>query len=159
MRHDRGIEAIAIFKFVKAALLVGIGIGAFSLLHHDVAGTVARWIAYFPIDPGNHFVHLLLQKLGVVDDRRLEEVGAGTFFYALLLLLEGTGLYLEKSWAEYLTVILTASFIPFEVYELAMRFRPFRIIALLVNVAIVWYLLVVIRRNRRRRAAASTASA
>ncbi len=46
----------------------------------------------------------------------------GTFLYAGLFLIEGTGLLLRKHWAEYFTIITTGLFIPLEVYELARHF-------------------------------------
>jgi hypothetical protein len=39
-----GIWLIAIFKILKSLLLFGVGIGALSLLHKDVAAQVAHWI-------------------------------------------------------------------------------------------------------------------
>ncbi len=47
-------------------------------------------------------------KLLSLDDRKLKAIGAGTFFYAALLLTEGIGLLLRRRWAEYFTVIVTA---------------------------------------------------
>src|SRR5262249_47735664 len=50
------------------------------------------------------------------------------------------GLLLKKRWAEWLTVLVTASFVPFEVYEIAQRGGAAKIAALVLNVAIVAYL-------------------
>ncbi len=55
---------------------------------------------------------------------------------------------MRKHWAEYLTLISTGLFIPLEVYELAHRFTPIRLVVLLLNFATVWYLAVRIRRRR-----------
>lgn len=153
--HDRGLLAIAILKFVKAGLLILLGIGALALLHKDVAATVTEWVRHIRVDPDNQYVRSFLGKLGLVDDKRLKQVGTGTFFYAALLLIEGTGLLLEKSWAEYLTIIITSSFIPLEVYEVFHHFSLLRTGTLLLNVFIVAYLVYVVRRNRARRHAAA----
>ena len=61
--------------------------------------------------------------------------------YAVLEGLEAIGLWLMKRWAEYLTFVATTALFPLEVYELTKRVSPFKIVALLVNVAIVVYLL------------------
>ena len=148
-RHrDWGLLAIAIFKLVKGVLLLIVGIGALSLIHKDVAETVARWVDLIRVDPNNQHVHGLLTKLGVVNARRLEEISAGTFFYSALLLTEGTGLLLRKRWAEYFTIIVTASFIPMELYELVKRITFTRTCLLVVNLVIVWYLVNNLRRHR-----------
>jgi uncharacterized membrane protein (DUF2068 family) len=79
---------------------------------------------------------------------RFHVIGAGMLFYAALLLTEGIGLMYRKRWAEYLTIVATASFIPLELYELARRVSAPRLAVLLVNVAIVIYLFVRVRRER-----------
>jgi uncharacterized membrane protein (DUF2068 family) len=64
-----------------------------------------------------------------------------------LLLTEGTGLLLRQRWAEYFTVVVTGSFIPLELYELARHVTVPRLIVTGINVAIVWYLIVTLRRG------------
>ena len=46
-----------------------------------------------------------------------------------------------KRWAEYLTFIVTAPLLPFEVYELTHKVSPLKVIALIINIAVVVYLL------------------
>ena len=54
----------------------------------------------------------------------------------------------EKRWAEWLTVIITASLIPIEIYEIWRQPTAARIVVLLINLAIVGYLLYRIRAQR-----------
>ena len=73
------------------------------------------------------------------------------FIYASLDLIEGIGLYFEQVWAEYLTLAITASFLPWEVFEIFRRVTPVRVGLLAVNAAVLVYLLkLVIERGRRR---------
>jgi uncharacterized membrane protein (DUF2068 family) len=59
--------------------------------------------------------------------------------YAVVETVEAIGLWKEKRWAEYLTVLATAGFLPLEVHELSKRVTVVRIVALVLNVAlIVW---------------------
>ena len=88
-------------------------------------------------------------KLGIVSKRELGLIVGTTFFYSALLLTEGVGLWLQKIWAEYLTTIITASFIPFEVYELIKRATVPRIVILAVNILIVVYLVVRLRQGAK----------
>ena len=62
--------------------------------------------------------------------------------YALLEGAEAVGLWFMKRWAEYLTFVATTALLPIEVYELTKRISPFKIVALVVNLAIVIYLLL-----------------
>lgn len=124
--------------------------GALKLLHKDVGEVAQHWINVLRVDPDNRFIHAALAKLLVVDDRQLKEIGAGTFFYAALLLTEGIGLLLRKRWAEYFTIITTASLLPLEIYELIERVSIGKILVLAVNAAIVCYLVWNVRRDRQQ---------
>jgi uncharacterized membrane protein (DUF2068 family) len=143
----RGLLLIAIFKLIKGALLIAVGIGALKLLHRDVAEVVGEWVDALRIDPGNRYIHRLLERLWSLDEHKLKEISAGTFFYAALLLTEGFGLLLEKRWAEYFTVIITGSFLPLEVYELVRRATLAKVLLLAFNVAVVWYLVARLRHE------------
>ena len=144
---DLALRLIAIFKLVKGFLLLAAGIGALSLLHRDVAGVVSHWITLLHFDPDNHYFNTLLARLSLANDHRLEEIGAGSFFYAALLSTEGVGLLLKKRWAEYFTIIMTSSFIPLEVFEIVKRVTIAKLIVLAINAAIVWYLIARLRRE------------
>src|ERR1700694_4782799 len=103
-----GLILIGVFKLIKGLLLVVVGIGALKLLHKDVADVVTRWVEWLRVDPDSDFIHGILTKVFSVTPKQLKELSAGTFIYAGLLLTEGTGLLLQKHWAEYFTVITTA---------------------------------------------------
>jgi uncharacterized membrane protein (DUF2068 family) len=147
-KGSRGLLLIAAFKLIKGLGLLALGIGALSLLHKDVAAEIAQWLDALRVDPHNHYIQLLLEKLGMVDDRKLKTLSVGTFLYSALFLTEGIGLALRKTWAEYLTIISTASLLPLEVYEIAKRPDAARIVVLLANIAIVVYLVIEVRRTR-----------
>ena len=55
--------------------------------------------------------------------------------------VEAVGLWMQKRWAEYLTLVVTAVFVPVEIYEIIHRTTPLKIFALVLNLAIVVYLL------------------
>jgi uncharacterized membrane protein (DUF2068 family) len=149
--ESRGLQVIAAFKLFKALVLFAVGIGAVKLLHKDLAFEVERWADLFRVDPNNRYIHHLLERLSVLDARKLREFSVGTFFYSALLLTEGTGLLLRKRWAEYFTIIATSSFIPLEVYELTKRVSSPRLVVLLLNIVVVVYLVIEVYRSRKKR--------
>jgi uncharacterized membrane protein (DUF2068 family) len=148
--HGRGLRLIAAFKLLKGLALLALGIGALKLLHKDVAAVVEHWINIFQVDPHSHYIQLLLAKLSIVDDRRLKEVSVGTFIYSAIFLAEGVGLALGKRWAEYLTIVTTASLLPLEVYELVKHVGIGKGVALVINLAVVAYLILELRRYPKR---------
>ena len=61
--------------------------------------------------------------------------------------MEGIGLWLAKRWGEWVTVIITGSLIPVEIYECFHRGDAIKVLVLLLNIAIVIYLVRRIRRE------------
>jgi len=142
----RGLRLIAAFKLLKGFALLAVGIGALKLLHKDVAAQVEHCINVFQVDPHSHFIHKLLERLSILDDRRLKELSVGTFIYAAVFFTEGIGLAFRKRWAEYFTIITTASLLPIEAYELLKHASPGKGFAMLINLAVVAYLVRELRR-------------
>jgi uncharacterized membrane protein (DUF2068 family) len=60
--------------------------------------------------------------------------------YAVVETTEAVGLWRERRWAEYLTVVATAGFLPFEIRELVARVTVLRVGAIVVNLVILGYL-------------------
>lgn len=83
-----------------------------------------------------------LKNLFKYTPTHLYELGIVLVVYAALEATEMVGLWLAKRWAEYLTLVSTTLFIPFEVYEISEGVSAFKVIILVINVAIVIYLLV-----------------
>ena len=82
-----------------------------------------------------------LERLVTLQSGTIRLVALVAAGYAVLEGLEAIGLWFMKRWAEYLTFVATTALLPLEVYELTKRVSPFKIVALVVNLAIVLYLL------------------
>ncbi|HEY1586060.1 MAG TPA: DUF2127 domain-containing protein [Polyangia bacterium] len=115
------VRAIGAFKLLKALLLAAAAVGLFT---------------------NDHLQSLFWRVVGSSSERALDAAGIVTALYALVFLVEGTGLLLVKRWAEWLTVIVTTSFIPFEIWKLVHDTTAPAIVALALNIAIVVYLAV-----------------
>jgi uncharacterized membrane protein (DUF2068 family) len=138
---DRLMMLIAYFKFFKGAMLIAIALGARHLMNKDVGEFAYRLVDAFRVDPNNRYIEALLVKLQFLSAEQLKELSIGSFFYAAVVITEGTGLALHKHWAEYFTIIVTASFLPLEIIELARRVTPIKITVMAINIAILWYLI------------------
>jgi uncharacterized membrane protein (DUF2068 family) len=82
-----------------------------------------------------------LDRLFTTTSSNLHLLGAVFLAYAAVEGVEAVGLWLTKRWAEYLTFVVTASLLPLEIYELANKLSPFKVVAFVINVAVVAYLL------------------
>jgi uncharacterized membrane protein (DUF2068 family) len=145
---NRLIRLIAMFKLLKAALLIGVGMGALHLVHKDLAGVLEHWVRMLGLDPGNRYVERALQKSVNLTPDKIKSLGVVSFIYAGLFLTEGVGLWLVKRWAEWFSVIITTSLVPVEVYEIYRHPSAIRYLVLIVNIAVVGYLLYRIRSER-----------
>jgi uncharacterized membrane protein (DUF2068 family) len=138
---DRLMTLIVIFKFFKGALLIAVALGARHLVNRDVGDFAEHLVDSFRVDPDNRYIHALLEKAQFLSAKQLKELSIGSFFYAAIVLTEGTGLALRKHWAEYFTITVTASFLPLEIIELARRVTPIKISVMAINLAILGYLI------------------
>ena len=148
-RHDKWLILIAAFKLAQALLFAALGVGALKLLHKDAADLLAQLAEHLHHTPETRFVNFLLKYAPLVNDHLLRRIGAMVFIYAGLDLIEGIGLYLEQTWAEYLTLAITASFLPLEVFEVFRRITLIRVSLLVVNALVFLYLLILVTGRQR----------
>ncbi|MDP9338107.1 MAG: DUF2127 domain-containing protein [Acidobacteriota bacterium] len=149
-QSDTGmLRLIAAFKLIKAILLIAVGVGVLNYLHKDLSCALEHWVALLRLDPGNRFVDRALQKAANLTPHKIKLVGLGSFIYAGLFLVEGTGLWQAKRWAEWLTIIITSSLLPIEIYECYHHLTVIKILVLLINIAVVAYLVYRIRKHEK----------
>jgi uncharacterized membrane protein (DUF2068 family) len=139
-KQGRGLVVIAAFKILKGLALLAVGFGVLHFLHRDLATEIAGWVDFLRIDPHNHYLQWILEKVAKVDQKKLRALSVGTFFYSALFLTEGIGLAFRKRWAEYLTIVSTASLMPIEIVEIYRGISIAKVALLVVNIGIVVYL-------------------
>ena len=150
--HNRWLLLIAADKFLHAILFLVIGIGARRLLHKDIADELETLARHLRFDPESRFINLILDRASLLNDPALRRIGFVAFAYSAISLLEGIGLYLEKAWGEFLTLIITASFLPWEIIEIVRRITWIRVGLLMINILVFIYLLQLVVDRARRRA-------
>ncbi|MDE1154926.1 MAG: DUF2127 domain-containing protein [Acidobacteriaceae bacterium] len=156
-RHrDSGLLLVALFKLGKALFFVALGIGALHLVHRDVGDVALRIASVFRLDTEGRLVRFLLDRADLIQGHQLKRTALFSFLYSGVCVVEGLGLYNEKTWAEYFTVSLTVIALPWEIFELVRDPNLFRALLLLLNLLVLGYLLWVIRRMRRKQAERSS---
>ncbi|WCB92942.1 hypothetical protein DSM104299_01642 [Baekduia alba] len=131
--------------FIGLALL-GIAILLFSANRADLRDVVLRVVADVTGESASgsgseHGLTHRVDELFSLRSSRLHLFAAIAIMYALVEGVEAVGLWWGKRWAEYLTLIVTASLLPVEIYELTNHVSPFKVVAFILNVAVVAYLL------------------
>jgi uncharacterized membrane protein (DUF2068 family) len=149
--RNRWLIVIGVLKLLKAVLFVSMGFGVIRLLHKDIADILLRATTALRFDPENRFVNMLLEKAALLSPHRLRQISFAIFLYAALDIIEGTGLFLEKGWAEYFTLILTGSFLPWEFYEILRHLTVLKVVLTLLNLIVFIYLAIVVNEKVRGR--------
>jgi uncharacterized membrane protein (DUF2068 family) len=152
--HNRLLLTIAIYKFLHALFFFAIGIGAHHLLHKNLADQVDLFARHLRFNPESRLVIFVLSKASLINGRVLERISLVAYCYATLTLIEGIGLYLEKAWGEFLTLAITASFLPWEILEIFHRITWIHVGLLTINILVFAYLLRVVVDRARNRAKA-----
>jgi uncharacterized membrane protein (DUF2068 family) len=141
------LKTIAVFKLVKALLLIGVALGSLNFLNPTTADTADRWASTLAWRLGPRAASAVQERLSSLQPYELKVVGIVAFLYATLFAVEGVGLWMSKRWAKYLTIIATSSFVPFEVYELIRRISWQRGATLGINLVVVGYLVWKLRQR------------
>src|SRR6516162_4693208 len=145
------LRIFAVERFLRALLFVGLAIGVWRF-------SASRLSIKEAYDRELPAVRTLLRQLGfnvdhskllgliqhafTLNSHTLALLAALAAGYAVLEVVEGTGLWLLKRWGEYFAAVATAAFIPYEIYDLTTKVTVLRLLAFLVNVGLVVYLIL-----------------
>lgn len=148
--ESRWLIVIGVFKLLKAAFLVALAFAALGMLHKDLTVECYRLSEFLHVDPENAFIDRVIQKVSGYNDTTLEHVSEFIFVYAAIYLTEGIGLLRRKRWAEWMTTIVTASFIPIELWHYWHNPSLGKASVIALNLGILIYLIRVLRHTTHR---------
>jgi uncharacterized membrane protein (DUF2068 family) len=154
-----GLRLIAAMKIVKGLAMAGLSLGVFGLVHKNLEDLARHFVQVFRISPENHYVELMLEKLGVVEPAELRRLGILTAFDASIQLVEGLGLWFGAWWAEYLVVISTGLFVPEEALGTFHHFSWLRLTVLVLNLLMFGYVAQLVFKRHIARGKARAAAA
>ena len=102
-------------------------------------------------DPHDLVATAIITWVPVLSLRTELLLGVGALVYAVLEGVEAWGLWTDVLWVEVLVVAETTALLPYTGWELALHFTPLKLLSLVLNIVVVWYLLARYLRKRRRR--------
>jgi uncharacterized membrane protein (DUF2068 family) len=148
LRDRYVLRLIALDRAIHVIVLTVLALVLFTFARHDAA--LHRDYVNIMNDlsggnPGEAQVRGILgylRKAFEYSPHRLIQLGLLVTAYAALEATEMVGLWFNKRWAEYLTLVATTLLVPFEIYELTLGLSVFKILTLIINLAIVVYLLL-----------------
>jgi len=95
------------------------------------------------LNPARHYTHVFIAAASQTSDARLKALAGLAFLYSIVRFVEAYGLWCMRTWAEWFAMSCGSIYIPLELFEIAAHVSRFRVLALVLNVAIVMYLLYV----------------
>ncbi len=120
------------------------GFGALGLLKAGRADALESWLEQLSLSQGHRIAASFagdgLHLLQGATPRKLMVAAMGLFIYGGIFIVEAVGLWRLKRWAEYLTIFVTSSLLPFEIFALWRQVTVVRMGAVILNAIVVAYL-------------------
>lgn len=139
-KKGRFLKVIIVQRFIAGIIEIVLAFGILNFAGKDMAEMV-RNVAYFlGIAEENHFIQWTLHEAGALHTNTILGASLSLFLLGGLALFEAYGLHMRKKWGEWLTVISTSLFIPYEIYILIAHPSIIKLSILVFNCAIVYYL-------------------
>ena len=145
------VRLIAALSFIKFILFLVTGLVVGRFIDHDGAHFIQRVALDLHIDPDGARLSQLLNWVSGINVAKLQLLDLVCFAYATLYLIQALGLWYDRYWAEWLTLMMAMLFVPYEIFEVIMHHQPLTIILLVLNLAVVAYLLHHVRQKRQQR--------
>jgi uncharacterized membrane protein (DUF2068 family) len=150
-----GLRGVALLEAGKGLISLAVGVWLVSLRHKDLE-TVAAHLLHFlhkilHLSPDGHIARSIMRGAAHVNHDNLHIWALLAFVYTAIRFAEAAGLWLEREWAEWFALISGSLYMPYEIYELAIRATLIKWCILAVNALIVAYLAWLLRDSHRSR--------
>jgi uncharacterized membrane protein (DUF2068 family) len=147
-----GLRVVAIFEASKGVLVLLVGLGILSLVHHSAQNVGEEIVERFHLNLARKHPRILIYAATHVDSSHLRLLAVAALLYSTMRFIEAYGLWRMRAWAEWFAIVSGGVYLPLELYELIHHATAVKAVVFLVNACIVAYL-IYFRWNRRSRAA------
>lgn len=138
---DGPIRLIIAYKAVSTVVLLVVALLLLGIIvDRDWGQRVRTVVVLTGMRTDNHFLHDTLLTFGLLGRRSTSALGVISLLYAMLEATEVYGLLDRRRWAEYLVLLATLFFLPYETLELARHATVSKLLIFVINVAIAVYL-------------------
>lgn len=136
---NKGVHAALFTVTALSVLMLEIKLPGLKHSANDVRAIVDGALDSAGRNPARQVLAKGADRVLGLDVHELRVLLAISATYAVIETVEAIGLWKDQRWAEYLTAIATAGFLPLEIYELSERVTVLRVGALVINIAVlVW---------------------
>ncbi|HZX35257.1 MAG TPA: DUF2127 domain-containing protein [Thermodesulfobacteriota bacterium] len=139
-KRGKFLKVIIVQKFVTGIIEIVLAFGILRFAGKDLAEIVRHAAFYLGVAEENNFIQGTLMKAEALHTNTILGASLSLFLLGGLALFEAYGLHMRQKWGEWLTVISTSLFIPYEVWILIAHPSIIKLSILVFNCAIVYYL-------------------
>jgi uncharacterized membrane protein (DUF2068 family) len=144
------LRTIAMFEAIKAAISLLLGCGLFHLMHKNLDDITGRVVQVLHVNPEGMLSNLLFELASHSSDRNLWVLALGALAYASVIATQAFGLWREREWAQWLSLLSTALYLPLELYWMLRHPGWLKCDVLVINIVIVLFMFS-LRVNGRSR--------
>ncbi len=127
---SRGLHSIGFALLAIALGVVELKLPGLKRSANSVYDSLQSTITQSGQDPSRRFLAKQASKIGHFNQHTVVVLLVTASVYAVIEGVEAVGLWKERRWAEYLTAVATAGFLPLEIIELVDKVSALRVIAL-----------------------------
>jgi uncharacterized membrane protein (DUF2068 family) len=144
------LRTIAVFEATKAAIVLLLVCGLFQLIHKNLDDVAERVVQVLHVNPEGKLSNLFLELASHATDRSLWVLALGSLAYASVGLTEAYGLWREREWAQWFSLLSTALYLPPELYWMLRHPGWLKCAVLVINI-VIFLFMVSLRLNGRSR--------
>lgn len=149
MRLSSALRTVAVYEAGHGALVLLVGLGLLSLVHHDTRQFAERLMVHAYLNPAAHYPRAFIDVAGKLTDTRILLISGAAAVFALARFIEAYGLWHARRWAEWFAALSSGMYVPIELFELHERASWLSAGALVANIAIVAFMLFCVVHGRR----------
>jgi uncharacterized membrane protein (DUF2068 family) len=150
-QSDRSLKTIAVFEFSKGVVVLTAGFGVLSLLNAKIQAKFEDFIGQFNYIPHGKITSIIYEAITHPRNSFLLMVASFAILYSALRFAEGYGLWHEAKWAEWIGLISSLIYLPYEIYDLAVHPGILPVIFIIINLIVIYVLYINIRVKNKTR--------
>ncbi len=146
-KMTRVLKAVAIFEASKGLLVLLAGLAVFSLIHQNIHSVAEQLVGHLHLNPAKHIPRIIIEAAGSLTDGRIRLLTILALLYSFMRFVEAYGLWHARQWAEWFALVSGSVYLPIELYELSRGVTWLKVILVVINLLIVFYMAIMLKRN------------
>ena len=147
---NKNLKVIACLKVLRGTLAMAVGVTLYIIYGHS---EVLNWQEHSfisSIAQKDPFFQIFIDWLAKFPNEQVLYISLFAFGIGLIRYIEAIGVWLDKTWAQWLVVITAFIYIPFVINELIHQFTWTITIIMAINFVVAFYLLHILRQKIKR---------